>query len=759
MFFQKSILGSLGRVSFALSLGFLSTSLASVDARADFNSQCKLARKAGATGYFCCANNSPNWSKVRFQNQAYACKTTTLSELGNSCAASSRRAFKCDPTVQEVADLSVTAPRETPLAPSVRNTQPAQSPSARRMELSQLPTQLGTGSTPSRTDASLNKNSNSRDSNGRSQNTSGTSNTSAVNAELQGLGNSDGNSDPQSEGATGLSGVRNAMDQKFKSAELPELDTSGVKRRIETADRQGEMVDKTLNLTPRVIGSGTTNASPRLQLADGSSSRNSTTGAARSSEQNGQSNYAQESARDAAKRERDLKNLEDEERELKRKSAESYVITDDCSISGALGAKPRCRTTQIAVDAAKITNQATQVGGSLVVGVSAQSNVQAAAQEGTLSASYEAAAASADKAAKVQTVVGGVNSILGGYQQYRAIQHNRAAGQIQRDQAGKKIEEKMLTSGDAQFQSFQEGVQRYDAAIADAARLGQPTATLIEAKNQYVSKSTNAAATAGIKEQKSQGSDAQMGAFTSMVEGVKQFMGAKTNRDYAKTMRNAAKTLKEVENPGQVPGFDPFPLPSSGPYNPSLPNVGNGDTSPISAEDGLADSGDVGEEGSPLGIPAPDISGGDGGLAAGPAPGMPGGGAGGMPMNQGMGGGMPMGGGGGGYAPEGNTEAGEPVAAGNSTAPYSPGGGTYSSGGGRGGGGASGDVGMPGFKDLLAQFLPGAEQGGPQNSILDYGAGGRGLASTGSLLDRNADLFQRIHETYQQKHKAGNIGP
>ena len=75
-----------------------------------------------------------------------------------------------------------------------------------------------------------------------------------------------------------------------------------------------------------------------------------------------------------------------------------------------------------------------------------------------------------------------------------------------------------------------------------------------------------------------------------------------------------------------------------------------------------------------------------------------------------------------------------------------------------GGGGVAAERG-PDLSGLLAQFLPKKEEEKNGNGILDFG-GNRGLASEGpiSLLDRNANIFDRIHETYQDKNRRGRVG-
>jgi hypothetical protein len=136
------------------------------------------------------------------------------------------------------------------------------------------------------------------------------------------------------------------------------------------------------------------------------------------------------------------------------------------------------------------------------------------------------------------------------------------------------------------------------------------------------------------------------------------------------------------------------------------------------------------------------------------------------------GGGGSGGGGGGGGGAGGGTGAGTP-ATDDPKAQYATEFGTkerYESGGSPGaaakggakaGGKEDGGIDLNG---LLAQFLPKSEEDlGPKNGILDFGGfgGGRAPANTEeapSYLDKNADLFQRIHETYTEKNRKGLVG-
>ncbi len=86
--------------------------------------------------------------------------------------------------------------------------------------------------------------------------------------------------------------------------------------------------------------------------------------------------------------------------------------------------------------------------------------------------------------------------------------------------------------------------------------------------------------------------------------------------------------------------------------------------------------------------------------------------------------------------------------------------GTYGQGMGgapRAGGGGGG----PDLSGLLAQFLPKADDQGAKNGIIDYGSrtpAAAEAADDGSLLDRSANLFQRVHDAYQVRSRKGLVG-
>jgi hypothetical protein len=105
-------------------------------------------------------------------------------------------------------------------------------------------------------------------------------------------------------------------------------------------------------------------------------------------------------------------------------------------------------------------------------------------------------------------------------------------------------------------------------------------------------------------------------------------------------------------------------------------------------------------------------------------------------------------------AATGDTGDGQPKMADTRGAGNYEGGGALAGVGGGGGGGAK----DPDLSGLLAQFLPKKDEDKPTNGIMDFG--GRGPAGDGpvSLLDKNVNIFERIHQTYQDKNRRGKVG-
>jgi hypothetical protein len=275
-------------------------------------------------------------------------------------------------------------------------------------------------------------------------------------------------------------------------------------------------------------------------------------------------------------------------------------------------------------------------------------------------------------------------------------------------------------------------------------------------KAQALAQKVRAVGARAMGEQHQIANEATTAGMASIANGAAQMIAATAGLYAAKVNKDAAKTVERAEK--TIPKFNFNPPP----YQP-LP-LGNGDalgTRPPTAiaPGNTSDQGNSGADeakdpdkniglGGPTGYEPPSNE-----LAQTPPPGAvfkaggPDGGGGG-------GGGGPSGGGStsAANAPEENTT---PRMADSRGAPPYEGGGGY-----RGGGaGGSGDKG-PDLSGLLAQFLPKKDDENAKNGILDYGE--RGLASAtaedGSILGRNINIFERIHQAYQDKQKRRRVG-
>ncbi|MCM2279573.1 MAG: hypothetical protein NDJ89_15970 [Oligoflexia bacterium] len=245
---------------------------------------------------------------------------------------------------------------------------------------------------------------------------------------------------------------------------------------------------------------------------------------------------------------------------------------------------------------------------------------------------------------------------------------------------------------------------------------------------------------------------ADAGSFQSMVVGAQQLVNGLTGMAAAGQMEAAAKKVKRMEGisfsvrpmtPGQLTAGDVLAPRTAT----AIGGNGQADTTNAVDEQKTEDLAD-------LGAPVPDGLSPEGLQNAAPTaqkfvgkdPGDAKGGGGPASMSVG--------------STSANTGAGEtpsgPTAASNagSTAYQGGAGGGYQGGG---GGGAAGGK-DPDLSSMLAQFLPKKEDEVGQNGILDYGGRSPASDESASLLDRNANIFERIHQTYQSKQKAKSVG-
>lgn len=460
--------------------------------------------------------------------------------------------------------------------------------------------------------------------------------------------------------------------------------------------------------------------------------------------------------------------------------ADGYSTNDsDCKVSAGInGDRYGCGGTRAMIEGAKVTNAVTQAAGQIstaAVGQSQQMNAQAAG--GTQSATLHAAAVTQRTTGDIELVTGGLNTGLGLVQMIQYADHKGNAKEIKGGSAeALKAEKKGPQVGDGSLggQGFVSAAtdggvndrivknfklnEKYhittdvvpgpsQAQAQEAARNQE-----IEMKKGAMKRDTKRIANKAADEQGGMAKEAMAGGMMSIIQGATQMMTGGFNIMSANQLDDTADKLKALEN--QVPTISPFapmgarqvgPADALAPAAPTSLN-GAGTSDVQAAQDSTPLTPDNGSLGRPIAdVPKTGI---DPGPAAGKfsSSGPPGGGSGG-------GGGFN---GGASTAPASGGDNADPQA---KMADSSKGsgyeGGGYASGG---GGGGTPDKG-PDLSGLLAQFLPKKDdaQKNP-NGIADFG--GRGPAGEGpiSLLDKNVNIFERIHQTYQDKGRRGTVG-
>jgi hypothetical protein len=425
-----------------------------------------------------------------------------------------------------------------------------------------------------------------------------------------------------------------------------------------------------------------------------------------------------------------------------------------------------CGMTRGTITAAQVLGAAGQAAGSLAT---ASSGGQISQNSGSqpMSQTLNDTSKMANTAGKANIAVGAIEVVVGGALLFQAGTHGKAA---------KKIE--TATNGQAadvwgRAQTLDEAGKNY------AKRMGYNATTAPDATSQNVQgEKIQGRAVEAVQEQNKIKDDAKGAAATAITTGIGNIAAGLLAQKSAKNLADAAADLKDAEDkaeanapgiggggifnpdgsggelgkPADGVGVTPPAAGTSGdPFAPSQPTIlGNGvgasagNETPTETAKNDGAGGDLGTPFNPNGDNA-GKTGGDPGKLGGP------GGAGGA---QGGGGAGVRGGAA--TAPASDTSGadGSPRLADNREKA------NYESGGAYGGalsGGGGADKG-PDLSGLLA-MLKGAEEKkdekGP-NSILEYG--NRGPAGEPiSLLDQRVNIFERIHETYQDKHRRGAV--
>lgn len=265
-----------------------------------------------------------------------------------------------------------------------------------------------------------------------------------------------------------------------------------------------------------------------------------------------------------------------------------------------------------------------------------------------------------------------------------------------------------------------------------------------------------------IKEQENFRNKAETATYATAMVGVQSLSNALVAKQIKDGAEKAALQARQGEALQRQPGIawdpgaaitagnsDPNQVPGGGGTDPNaLP--GGGTIPPDSGAaptNGLGNGNDTSDGGKDVNSPPPgSFRAAAGGAGGGGSPG---------------GGGAMGGGGGGGGAPSAEESKAGYASEFGTKERYESG----SAGGAKGAGGKAGgkdDGSGVDLNGLLAQFLPKTEEDlGPKNGILDFAGGGRAPASaddSASYLDKNADLFQRIHETMSEKNRKGHVG-
>lgn len=383
--------------------------------------------------------------------------------------------------------------------------------------------------------------------------------------------------------------------------------------------------------------------------------------------------------------------------------------------------------------AAEITNQGLQVLGSTtvnVIGQAAQLDLQRA--DAKLSDSFKAAKKATNAAITGSAANFAANTAFAILQAKRKSVHKNLGKEL----ADIKFQPGETSTGDGSLRS----------QILEMA--GNNVAKAKSIQREMLAEQTSAAATAS------------QGAFASTILAVQQAGNVAAGKVAANQQQISINEAKKGEGLTEQIANQPAQMITmqGGNGTPDQNAVtANGDQAATTSDDS-----DITEDAPTVGLGGPSNPFAEENLGNTPTPGAfqaskPGG------SNMGGGGGVSAGGGSAPPTGDQGEQKAQYVANFEGRDRYESGGTMVKGGGGaKGASAGGGDTGLD-FNSLLAQFLPKTEGEGDaaQNGILEYGSGGRGPASAveaPSYLDKSADIFQRIHQTYQEKQGRGHVG-
>lgn len=472
--------------------------------------------------------------------------------------------------------------------------------------------------------------------------------------------------------------------------------------------------------------------------------------------------------------------------------------SDQCRVSATIDPKYGCTGTYTMIQAAQMSNMMTQSAGSITAQTMGAQAQMSALQQGTQSAAMEAAAATQKRTGLIQMTTGGLNTLLGTGIVARGYKHTRdgtaIAGDTQTNSSVNALKMTDVNTGNTDATDrLSEGSAGYVAArtaggISDKAirnfsmnensgiqynEVNRALASNAQTKAEYdnqvrqrehegmanrrqVASQLRQVGNAADSEQKTAASAATAGGMMSMMTGAQQMMSGTFSLIAAAQLEATAKKMKNTVTGGVgnivAPGL-PGDL-SGGAQTAGGQTSITGDGAAAAASgdssDAPADSGNLppslGDGFNPAGLPSGTPEGpGAGKFTADPKSGAAPGGVGSVDGG-------------------GNTSAASEKAEDNQAKlAQTPAGDRYSSGGafsGGGGGFGKGAEGGPDLSSLLDKFLPKKDDAAVtgNGSIEFAGQNGNHPETAMSVLDKNTDMFARIHDTYQDKARQGFVG-
>jgi hypothetical protein len=485
----------------------------------------------------------------------------------------------------------------------------------------------------------------------------------------------------------------------------------------------------------------------------------------------------------------------------------------DCEYSVTIDGKYACKGTKTAIKTTEIAATAADAAGNLAQTVVGTRQNQNAMQTGGAEASARAGANTAKAAGITQLSLGAGEMAFAALNFANAHKHKKnseeiyagthegsnhlekytATGELLSDQ---KINNASETFAAADGQRVAQNTvnnfelnQKYDLkAMAEYCALKPPPTPQdpryaqclahqknLKQKENLMGEDVRRIGGIATTEQDEMADLAKEAAMKHAIKGAQQLIQGAASLAAAKNMKDAADLLKP-KDPNQVPiaistnppNMAPPPAPNaaydampgnteqvSNFINPNPAAQNSAAENKADKNDGSENFGNVPGLGGPIRIPNGENEGPSGPPAS--------------PFNPGAigGPGIAGGGGGGGIQTQktANDQGGSQEPGQSSFADVPSGAGVYSfsNGGGfrrRGGPAKKGDSGASDFAKMLAQFLPKKDDEGPKKDALEYLD--RKIASgsnmePGSILSSEVNIFERIHEAYQDKSRRGHF--